>query len=77
MRVTYGLPVPLSLSVAYVFRFRGVRSLAAWPQARPRRPRLLQHSTCAPYASGAQEANITRYAVRRHESRATRHLRCR
>lgn len=41
----------------------------------PRRPRLLQRSTCAPYAPGAQAVSITCCSVRRHASRATRHLR--
>lgn len=75
MRVTYGLLVPLFAFGRLRLSLPRRSSLGGLACGQPRCPRLLQRSTCAPCASGAQEANITRYAVRRRALRATRHFR--
>lgn len=75
MRVTYGLPVPLSLSVAYVFRFRGTRPLAAWPVASRVVFACCSVRRALPTSPGHRKAIVIRCGVRRRASRATRHLR--
>lgn len=75
MRVIYGLPVPLSLSVAYVFRFRGARPLAAWPAASRVVLACCSVRRALPTLPGHRKATVIRCDVRKRALRATRHLR--
>lgn len=75
MRVIYGLPVSLSLSVAYVFRFRGARPLAAWPVASRVVLACCSVRRALPTLPGHRKAMVIRCGVRKRALRATRHLR--